>query len=296
MNNIKKYLPSKRFVSTIIIIVVLIAMFFVAKGIISFFKNQKGLNNNVEIVEETVGNIIGKDSNNNGIADWEEYLWGLDPNKNGPGNKEYILSKKKSLVQNGEMLPTDDSSMITDNEMLSRQFFATIISLQQTGDLNQESINSVSETIGKNIEITPIADIYTKDMLTIKGDSASANAIYSDALANLITKYGDSDIGTELTLIVQGLSNKDSQALFAATTIGDAYQSFGKDLIKIPVPASLSTIHLNTANNYQKVGETIKDLAQILSDPLIGMKSIISYKQYSDELYSNLEKISGILQ
>ena len=66
--------------------------------------------------------------------------------------------------------------------------------------------------------------------------------------------------------------------------------------MKIPVPASLSATHLSAANNYQKVGQTIKDLAQILSDPLIGMKSIISYKQYSDALYSDLEKISGILQ
>lgn len=296
MNNFKKYLPSKKFVNTLLFILAIILIFFLVKGAISLLKNRRTVDKEGNLIPITVGTIIQKDANNNGIADWEEYLWGLDPNKNGPENKEFILAKKKALIESGDMLPADDSKAITDNDMLSREFFATIISLQQTGNLDTESINSVSEALGKNIEATPIPDIYTKDMLMIKNDSAGANTIYRDALASLITKYQNADIGSELTFIVQGLSNQDSSALYAAQTVGEAYQSFGKELIKIPVPRSLSSLHLSAANNYEKTGQTIKNLAQILSDPLIGMKSIISYKQYSDALYSDLEKISGILQ
>jgi len=296
MNNFKKYLPSKKFVAIFFLIIVFIVLFFTVKGVISLFKNRKLVKNNGEVTTMVVGDIIQKDSNYNGIADWEEYLWGLDPNKNGPENKEFISAKKKELTQSGDILPVDDSKAITDNELLSQQFFATIISLQQTGDLNEESMNSVSEAIGKNVEIVPIPDIYTNNMLTIQNDSTLANTNYYDALSELITKYIDADIGSELTFIVQGMGNKDPQALYVAVTVAEAYQSFGKELIKIPVPKSLATTHLSAANNYEKTGQTIKDLAQILSDPIIGMRAIISYKQYSDALAVDLEKISEILQ
>jgi ABC-type Na+ efflux pump permease subunit len=296
MNNFKKYFPSRKFVSVVIVIVILITIFFAVKGIISLFTKGKSKNASNELTPMTVSNIIQKDSNNNGIADWEEYLWELDPNKNGPENKEFIESKKKALIQSGDIIPTDDSKAITDNEALSQQFFAAIVSLQQTDSLDQESMNSIAEAIGKNVEVTKIPDIYTSTMLKIRNDSTSTRDTYRKELTDLINSYSDADIGNELTFIVQGLSNKDPQALYAAVTVAEAYQSFGKKMLNIPVPKSLATVHLGAANNYEKTGQTIKDLAKILTDPIIGMKAILSYKQYNDALYSDLEKITTILQ
>jgi hypothetical protein len=298
MDNLKKFLPSKKFIAILLVIVIFIALFFTVKGVISLFKNRNVVasGDKSALIETTPSTLIQKDSNSNGIPDYEEYMWGLDPNKNGPGNKEFIASKRKALAESGNITVLDDSQTITDNELLSRQFLATIISLQQTGSVDAESISSVTDAIGKNVEATPIPDIYTNNMLTLVNDSALANTTYHEALSALISNYADADIGSELTFIIQGLSNKDSSALYAATTVADAYQSFGKDLIKIPVPKSLASIDLEIANNYEKTGESIRDLAKILSDPLIGMKAIINYKNYSDALANNLEKLSGILQ
>src|SRR5690348_17285703 len=50
--------------------------------------------------DKTVGEFIAKDSNGNGIADWEEKLWGLDPTAlytNGVPNKQIIEEKKHAL-------------------------------------------------------------------------------------------------------------------------------------------------------------------------------------------------------
>lgn len=296
MNNFKKYLPSRKFIAIFLIIIVFVTLFFTVKGTISLFKNKGSTKINGEPIQVTVGDIIQKDSNNNGIADWEEYLWGLDPNKNGPENKDFILSKKKALTQSGNISTPDDSKLITDNEMLSREFFATIISLQQTGSLNEESIKSVSDAIGQKIEALPITDTYKSTDLTIKKDSAEANTAYFNAYNNLATKYADENIGSELTIISQGLGSNDPQALYAARTISSAYISFSSEFIKIPVPSSIASIHLNLANNYNKTGQSIGGLTQILSDPILGMRSIISYKRYSDAMVSDIEKLSEILQ
>lgn len=296
MDNFKKYLPSKKFLYIIIVILILIAIFFAIKGIISLFTKGSSKNASKELTPMTVSSIIQKDGNDNGIADWEEYLWGLDPNKNGPENKEFITSKKKALTQSGDIEPVDDSKTITDNEILSREFFATIMSLQQTGTINKESIQSVSDAIGETIKATPIADIYTKKMITIKNDSQKANEDYLTAFEALVNKHKDEDIGSELTLISQGIGNNDPQALDAAKSVASAYRTFGSELIKIPVPYSISNTHIDLANNYEKTAQSIEGLTQIISDPIIGMRALIGYKEYSDALVSNLEKITEILQ
>ena len=205
MNSFKKYLPSRKFIAIVTLIVVFIALFFTIKGVISLFHSRKVFKSN-GLVPVTVGEVIQKDSNYNGIADWEEYLWGLDPTKNGPENKEYISSKKAVLAQSGSIsTPTDDSKAISENEALSREFFATIVSLQQTGSLDENSLKSISDSIGQKIIATPIADVYIKANLKIVADSTKANNAYYDAYNALVNKYANEDMGSELTLISQGL-------------------------------------------------------------------------------------------
>ena len=299
MNNIKQYLPSKKFITLILAIIVFVILFLSVRAVIIFFKNKNGTNTTGQQTKLTIGtpeSISQKDSNKNGIPDYEEYLWGLDPYKNGPDNKEFILAKKKTLTQNGVITNPNDSQSLSNADLLSRQFFATIVSLQQTGELNAESINSVSDAFGSTVTPTPIDDIYTVKMLKVIDDSKTTNEDYYNELGKLVTKYTNADIGSELTFIVQGISNKDPQALYAAATVAEAYQSFGLDMMKIEVPRSLIPAHLSASNNYEKTGQSILNLTKVLSDPLLGMKALLNYKKYSDALASDLEKISNILQ
>ncbi len=190
----------------------------------------------------------------------------------------------------------DDSRTILENEILSREFFATIVSLQQSGELNEESIKALSEAIGQKIEVTPIPDTYTENDLIVKGDGIEANKSYIDAFSKLVTKYEDADIGSELILISQGLGGNDPQALIATRTVASSYRSFGKDLINIPAPSSIASIHLSLANNYEKNAQSIEGLTMMLSDQIIGMRSLLNYKQYNDALVSDIEKLTEILQ
>jgi hypothetical protein len=233
---------------------------------------------------------VQKDSNNNGIPDWEEILWGLDPSKNGPSNKEFITAKQEALSkENGASVSSTNK---TDNELLSQEFFATIMSLEQTGNLDDASMQSISDAIGQKIIADPIADVYTKDMLIVKTTTTSSAVKYYQDLKNLLTKYKDKDIGNELTFIAQGVQNNDPQALYLAGTIADQYKSFANELIKIPVPEAFAPKDLSLANDYDKVSQSITGLTQIISDPITGMKALINYKKYSDALVADITYFS----
>jgi len=289
----KKYLPSEQFVSKVLIIFVIIIFIFGSYQLVKFIKSKIKQKNSPAEVQ--IGSIIQKDSNNNDIPDWEEYLWGLNPKKDGKANKDYIIKKKEDLRQNGQISSIDDTN-ITDNEILSRQFFAAIVTLQQSGKLDDDSINSINEAIGKNINSSPLPDVYTREMLTIKNDSDINNKTYGEQVRSLISKYQDADIGKELNFIAQGISNNDPQALYAAVTVAESYQSFAENLIKIPVPQSIEKIHLDTANNYQKNAACIKDMAKLLTEPITSMNALIKYNKYHEALASDLEQLSNFLQ
>jgi cytochrome c-type biogenesis protein CcmH/NrfF len=293
MKNFKKYLPSKNFFVIVLFIAVVLILIFTTRLFINFFKNKEINKNNP--TQLTVGSIIQKDSNNNEIPDWEEYLWGLDPYTKGKENKAFIMSKKESGIQRG-LYSVDDSESITENAMLSRQFFATIMSLQQTGQVDEETIQSLSESIGKEIKTTPLKDTYTKEMLNIKADSVESDTAYFVAFANLFKKYENRDIGKELTLISQGIVNHDQQALYSVASIISAYREFSEELIKIPVPSSAAMTHLSLANNYEKTAQSIEGLMVVISEPIIGMRSLLNYKKYTDNIKVDFDVLSKALQ
>ena len=290
----KKYLPSRGFMIRIAIIAVVFLVIFGIYKLTTFVKNKVSEKQETKIL---VKDLVQKDTNSNGIPDWEESLWGLDPNTNGPSNKEFILAKRASLAKD-DSIPTESGGSaepINENDALAREFFAVIMSLEQTGNLNEDSLNSVSEAIGKKIVADPIVDIYTKNMLVLKDSSAGSVEAYLEAFKNLLLKYKDRSIGDELSLMASALKTNDKGAIKAVLDVAVAYRAFGKDLVKVPVPSSLLDTHLDLANNYEKVAQSIEALAKIFTEPMTSMKGIINYKRYNDALVSDIETLSDNL-
>ena len=216
--------------------------------------------------------------------------------QNGPANKEYILAKREALAKDSSIPQYSDPTVSKDTEALSQEFFAVIMSLEQTGNLDDTALKSVSDAIGKKIVADALPDVYTKDMLVIKNTDANSIKAYYNSLKVLFDKYKNRNIGDELSFIATALKNNDRGALVQVSAIGDAYRSFGQDLTKIPVPTALLSVHLALANSYDKVATSVTSLSQLLSDPIIGMKGIVNYKQYDDALVTNLQKITDNLR
>jgi hypothetical protein len=285
----KNYLPSRQFIIRIIIIAVIVAVVWGIYETTSYFMNRP---KKEEVPTKLlVKDVVQKDSNNNGIPDWEEILWGLDPSKDGPSNKEFVTAKQESLSKESNA-SASSSDKATGNELLSQQFFSVIMSLQQTGNLDEASMQSVANAIGQKIVAVPIADVYTKDMLTVKTTTISATDKYYESLKKLLLKYKDKDIGNELTFIAQGVQRNDPQVLYLAGTIASEYKSFADELIKIPVPEAFWIKDLSMANNYDKVSQSIGGLIQIIADPITGMRALINYKKYSDALTADITYFS----
>ncbi len=290
----KNFLPSKKFVHRLLIIIAVLAIILSISQLIKFLKN-KNQNKTLTSTRVVVKDIVKKDSNFNGIADWEESIWGLDPYKNGDLNKEFIMSKR-ALLENENIFPIKNTEEINETELMSRDIFALILALESSGDLNEANIESISEMIGENIEILPFENKYNNDSLTIIEASEKNHLIYFGIFSLLNDKYIDSGMGDELSLIGQGLANNDSSAFVALNSVASAYRLFGEELMKMPIPEDMKTDHVDLANNYEKVALSIEQLTKISNDTMVGIKGFINYNKYIEEIVFTLEKLSSYSQ
>jgi hypothetical protein len=295
MDNFKKYLPSKNFISFILLIVTIVLIFLVGKGVISLIKNRerRGGEKQPEVV--SIKEIIDEDDNNNGIPNWEEYFWGLDPKKNGKKNKEFVLSKRELANQGNSSLENGEPVVLTENEALSRDFFVAILALSEEGLLDEDSINTIAETIGQKVVAEPIenryvsANVILDDKHTIEGIGE-----YYQKVIDLIVKYNKGkDLGKEITLISIGLGSNDEQALITTRAIAVAYRNLGEELIKIKTPDILIENHLQMANSCEKIAQSIEGLSLAIEDPILAIKSLINYQKYSDEFLATINLVES---
>jgi hypothetical protein len=284
-------LPSKQFFKRVGAIVIIALILLAVIKTTTYFKNKSGINNDRVESKITVGEIIQKDTNHNGIADWEEVLWGFDPSKNGPENKEAILAKKAELAKANPDGTSDAGDAITKNEQLSRDFFALIMSLQDSGNLNEASLNDAVGAIGSKVQATPIANKYSGANQTFTKSSTKQDiTAYLQKIKTLLEKH--KDLGDELVYVSAGLENRDPNAFTFAEGAASSYETLAKDMVKIPVPKDIADIMLSMANNYDKMGQSTEGLAKSFDDPLLGMRSLINYKKYSDLLGTDMSNLS----
>ncbi len=283
----KEYLPSKQFIARVIILVGFTVVFIGVYEITSYFKGRSGKNPTSLIIKP---DTIQKDSNNNSIPDWQESLWGLDPTKNGPSNKEFILAKRAELAKENGTPATE--TPLSENDTISRELFSVVMSLQESGDLDAQALAAITNTVGDKITAKPIDDIYTKQMTTVRVESPIEIIKYYTEYLKLSNKYKDKNIGAEMPFIASALKNNDSGSLKIVGDIAVAYKSFGKELIKIPVPNNLLSLHIKIANDYEKVGQSMIGLTELLSNPINGMSALVNYKKYNDLLIEDMGKLA----
>ena len=203
-----KYLPSKKFSIIIgsctggLLLIFIISSLFGNHTL--FDKNPTSTH--LIASNGTLNEAIARDSNKNGIPDWEESLWGLDPKGDGAQNKSIIDAKKAS----GAIQSTDDSDP-TATDAFSRELLSAILTLRQSGTLTPEALQKVASSVADGVD-TKHTNAFTysmHDMTIATGDQEQAKNTYETSLKKLIARYNEDDFGSELTIISDALQSEN---------------------------------------------------------------------------------------
>lgn len=307
MEKYSKYLPSKKFTiissSCAVLAVIIFVIFFMSSGGESFTISGERKNTALKIENQTITDLIQNDTDQDGIADWEEALWGTDKNKkmtfSDISDSTYINNKKKEL----KIEQSVNEKKLTETEKFAREFFTSYSAMKSSGQVDDETINSFSNALGQKIVNPELIDRYTESDITISDREDPVKKMkYYENVKNLFKSNKSTGMGDELDIINKGLVSNPSGN---STTISDqyeklpaiasSYQNFAKKIMEITVPKSLSDYHLRIANNSNNIGISVLSMAKIISDPIIGLSGLSQYQKYSEDLVKAVAELETAL-
>lgn len=283
--------PSKQFIIRGSIAIGIVAIVLIVQT--SWFKSLFHKKNQVSLLPEstTVGDLVLKDSNGNGIADWEEKLWGLDPTvlyTNGVSNRQIIEEKKKTLnTSDATAEPTDET------DRLARELFALTAALGDNEQVSDETLSKIAAKFGDSIDAGKISNHYSlKDLRIVQTTTGSLRTYYLAVQKKL--KGYDSDVA-DIDVIISALETGDTSRLPELTKTTLLYRAIAKDLSALPVPVGVSGYHLALINGLAGVADSFTLLQEINDNAGVALVGVAVYKNYSAKLSSALTDMEDYL-
>lgn len=296
----QKYLPSKTFSiymgGALGLFIIIFSISYFTDSNSSLFKTK----NNLEVENPTVLALIERDTDSDGIKDWEEALWGTDKNNKNTfeiADSTYIENKKKEL--NIEETQASDK-VLTETERFSREFFTAYAAMKASGQVEGNMINNFSNALGQKMINPELINRHFQDEVkTSNIDTQASRNKYYDTLKTLFTKYSEAGIGDELDIVSNGLMSSEATGVendyAELLLIAEAYQEFGTEVMKVSVPKSLTDYHLRIANSANNTGISVSNMTKIVGDPVTGLSGLSQYQQYSDDLINAVGDLENAL-
>ncbi|MDD5720940.1 MAG: hypothetical protein PHT16_00625 [Candidatus Pacebacteria bacterium] len=306
---IKTFLVKYKKILLVILAVLFLVVLFLIKNKI-IFKNTLNLNQNRQgnglVYDEnaTIEDLVNKDTDGDGIPDWQEGLYGLDPTKKettpGIPDSSAIENLRAAQGINTETINGGSSSTGTENltqtEKFSRELFATVAALNQNGQVDQATIDALSNSLAEKVENSTQRKVYTiSDIKIINIDTKQAIQKYSDALnAIYLKQHIKKSVPMVLQEFIADETNLD-KLLELDPIISQANQTINESL-KIQVPQSLSALHLDLINNFQRIEENVSDIKLFDSDPIVAIGAITQYGNNAIALAKSAKNLTDAIK
>lgn len=274
-------LPSKQFIIRGSIATAVVAILLIVQT--DWFRGLFNKNPLPKITDSDakVSDVLSKDTNGNGIPDWEEELWGLDPAAlytNGTPNKELILQKKKALG----MQPNTFSGTMNTTDAVAQQLYTITSALGQSEEIDTETLKRVAETVGDGTAIEQISNHYSIDALTIVPTTITSLTNYHSAMSATIATFNTEN--DDIARVISALETGDMTQIETLTTTSTEYRRIAQSIRAIPVPVGIAQYHLNILNGFYGIADSFSVISKLTNNSLSGLAGIAAYKKYNQLL------------
>ena len=257
---------------------------------------------------ETVADLLNKSTTGDGIPDWEKILLGLDPTKteNVPGVPDSVTIQKMIQVNNGTAEATNtDNSNLSQTDQVSREFFATVTSLEESGaidsngNMSQDTQDQITNSLINNIQNSPQRKIYRlSDIKIINDNSVAAVRKYNNALNSFSPKNSTT---SNIPAILQKFApddtgnNANPDVLSQLTPIITQMTVLENGMLTTSAPQSLASLHLDMINALEGVIENLNDIQEYNTDPIVAFSGMSKYEQNSITLGIALQNLTSAI-
>ena len=264
---------------------------------------------------------ITKDSDNDGLKDWEEILWKTSPqnpdtDKDGTPDGQEIKENRNPVVAGPDDKLTKESganvekslsspeSSLTLTEVMGRQFLNQYLILKEEkggGEISEADKNALLESFmggfgqlanSENFEHNK--GRYTESDINLAAVS-DENSIreYGNGLALILKKYFDPIPDSEMTVLKRAMALQSENEIKKLETFANAYRDSAKEALSLRVPPNYADFHLALINEFDAISKELDTLGKTFSDPAQSILALQQYQKSSTAAYLILVNINA---
>lgn len=293
-------LPSKKLFFIVIPVILILAFVISAKkGTVASSTSQKAELSAIGGVDSNAGNT---DSDGDGLKDWEETLWGMDPKNpdtdgNGiPDGKEVEIMKARGEEPSSQLNGTSSSTTaLTRTDLLTKKLFSDYMSLKQNGAVSSKDLQTIAERGVSTLYAQKTENVYGTKDLHIQGTATTQADVLIFANKATAIFLGLSSKKEVLSGLV-GINVESKQYGVATNAIADVYSNLAKNLLSLQVPKELGITYLTLINTYARTAVEFRNLSHISEDPALAASALQKIQNYQDEQENALAVIGKFFE
>ena len=312
------YLPSKKFI--IFVLIILLA----GAGIFLLLKGGKLKKENKTVFQRQENFVSAflqqnrKDSDNDGLADWEEILWKTDPNnpdtdKDGtPDGEEVKLGRNPTKPGPNDLLSsniafqdqTNDTAGAefnpsSETEKFSQDFLTQYLVAKQTAggnNLDTAAKDNLVNSLVASLNFSSSSDYKLSDLKISEDNSETAVRNYRNKLSSIVESYINPEPGDEISVFEEMIKKNDENMASQLDKSVATYDGLKKDTLAMIVPSEIKNQHLKLVNSFALFKNITEKLRNYFSDPLAGFVATKQYQKAATDYVDSLTEINNFLK
>jgi hypothetical protein len=236
--------------------------------------------------------IATKDSDSDGLPDWEEALYGTDPHVTDTFHlgmtdgeavaKGLIVPKAIADIQVATSTAAGNDSSLTS--IFAKNFFALYLSAKQANsgaDLTADEASALADQAMSQLSqnFAPTTDFKTARDIQVSGTGPDALRAFAIAAEAVLKKNKNDATMSDLEYLQSAVEGSDATATTHLASLAKAYRDSAAGLAVLPVPKELATIHLAIVNSIMRLSEIDTDFARVDTDPLAAILALQQFSQ-----------------
>lgn len=247
-----------------------------------------------------------RDSDNDGLKDWEEALWETDPSNpdtdsDGASDGEEVEAGRDPTVSgpNDTIAQTDipiyarEESTLTTSESFQKDFFEQLTEANRQGNVTETELQEMlAQLTGEYSRDTDSFSFYTETDIAVEDTTRTTVRTYLNSLGELTQKYRDTFTSDKLVSIQRIFTEPEAVQENDFNSLVDDFAAAEGELAKLSVPRSLVSAHSDLLNSVAAMRTALETILEThSSDPL---RAIIEMNSFTSGLVLFGEAIEEI--
>ena len=265
---------------------------------------------NAELTDELLANYVSKDTDEDGLPDWQESLYGTDSNKadtdgdgvsDGDAVRQGLLTPRSLHEQlpedpiTEEDFPNEEAAPGSITDQFARAFFEAYVQASNGRTLSEEETQALTARLVEDFTARASRALnspYTS--VSVRRNPSAPVQSYAGAV-EAVLRQNDvaSGEGQPLELMQALIEHGEEDARGKLLRLGDAYGKIEQDLLALQVPPELVEEHLLLIRSFDELQRATNLVASYEKDPLGVMGALAIFQPSSRNALAGMEGIAN---